>query len=69
MVIIRFQEIIENESRSTTWVDPKTVFEPHIEPKNISLGPKKSKKSPKIKWKSNVRMKERKKIKVVALFE
>ena len=27
------QGIIENESCSTTWVDPKTVFEPHIEPK------------------------------------
>ena len=30
---VRIQGIIENESCSTTLVDQKTVFEPHIEPK------------------------------------
>ena len=30
---VRIQASIENESSSTTWVDPKTIFNPHIEPK------------------------------------
>ena len=38
---VRIQEIVENESCSTTSIDPKTVFEPHIDPKNIPLGSKK----------------------------
>ena len=29
---VRIEGDIENESCSTTRVDPKTVFEPHIEP-------------------------------------
>ena len=37
-------------------MDPKTVLEPHIEPKNSPLGPKKVKKYPEIKSKSNVRI-------------
>ena len=37
--------IIENKS-STTWVDPKTVFEPHPDPKNSLLGSLKAKKLP-----------------------
>ena len=44
---VRIQGIIQNESFSTTWVDPKTVLEPHIEPKNSPLGPRKSKMTPK----------------------
>ena len=36
-------------------MDPKTVFEPHIESKNIPLGSKKVKNNPKIKSKSNIR--------------
>ena len=39
---VRIQGIIENESCSATWVDPKTVFEPYIEPKNNPLEQKKS---------------------------
>ena len=31
------------ESYSTTWVDPKTVYEPFPNPKNITLGPQKVK--------------------------
>ena len=31
--------MIENESCSTTSVDPKTVFETQIEPENVPLGP------------------------------
>ena len=38
---ITMQGIIENEHCSTTGVDPKTVFEPHIEAKNSPLGPEK----------------------------
>ena len=47
---------IENESSSTTWVEPKTDFEPYTDPKNIPLGPQKVKNDPKIKSKSNVRI-------------
>ena len=46
----------ENESSSTTWVDPKTVYEPFLNPKNSLLGPPKVKNDPKIKSKSNVRI-------------
>ena len=37
-------------------MDPKTVFEPHIEPKSRPIGPKKDKSDPKIKSNSNVRI-------------
>ena len=37
-------------------MDPKTVFEHHIEPKNSPLEPKIVKNKPKIKSKSNVRI-------------
>ena len=54
---VRIQGIIKkNESCLTTWVDTKTVFEPHIEPKNSQLGPQKVKNNHKIKLKSNVRI-------------
>ena len=36
--------------------DPKTVFEPHIEPKNSPLGLQKDKNAPKIKSNLNVRI-------------
>ena len=42
----KIQGIIENESCSTTCVDPKTVFESHIKPKYSPLGPKKVKNYP-----------------------
>ena len=45
---------IENESCSTTWVDPKTVFKPYTDPKNSPLGPQKVKNDPKIESKLNV---------------
>ena len=45
---VRFQGIIENESCSTTWVNPKTVFEPHIELENSPLDLKKSETNPKL---------------------
>ena len=38
-------------------MDPKTVFEPYPKPKNSPLGPQKVKNNPKIKYKSNVRIK------------
>ena len=34
--------------------DPKTVFEPFLNPKNSPLGPQKVKNDPEIKSKSNV---------------
>ena len=34
---------IENENCSTTWVDPKTVFEPYPNPKNSPIWPQKVK--------------------------
>ena len=38
------EENIENESCSTTSVDPKTVVEPYSDPQKSTLGPKKHKK-------------------------
>ena len=40
---IRIDGNIENESFSTTWIDPKTVFEPYPNRKNSPLGPQKIK--------------------------
>ena len=57
---VRIERNTENESCWTTWIDPKTVFEPHIEPKNSPLGPQKVNNSPNIKLKSNVRIKGKK---------
>ena len=31
---VRIKGTLENKSCSITWVDPKTVFDPHTEPKN-----------------------------------
>ena len=47
---------IENESCSTTGVDPKTVVEPYFSPKISPLWPQNFKNDPKIKSKSNVRI-------------
>ena len=47
---------IEIESCSTTWVDPKTVFQPYPDPKIAYYAPQKVKNDPKIKSKSNVRI-------------
>ena len=49
----RIEGTIKNESCSTTWVDPKTVFEPHIEPVNSPLGPQNVKNNLKIKANQN----------------
>ena len=40
---VRIEGNIEDEKCSTTWVDPKTVFEPYPNPKNSPLGPLNSK--------------------------
>ena len=53
---VRIEGNIENESCSTTWVDPQTVFEPCSNPKNSPLGPQKVKNDPKIRSKSSVRI-------------
>ena len=36
---VRIEENLENKSCSTTWVDPKIVFDPYPDPKNNPLGP------------------------------
>ena len=59
----------ENESCSTTWVDPKTVFELYPNPKNSPLGPKKSKMAPKLSQNQMSEGKETKEMKVVQLHE
>ena len=66
---VRIQGIIQNESLSTTWVDPKTVLEPHIEPKNSPLGPRKSKMTPKSCQNQMSKLKEANKTKIVALYK
>ena len=48
---------------------PEKDFEPHIEPKNSPLGPKKSKTAPKISLNQRSELKKTKKIRVVALYE
>ena len=43
------EENIENKGCSTTWVDPKTVFEPYSDSKNRPLELQKVKNDPKIR--------------------
>ena len=52
----RVEGIIENESCSTTWVDPKIVLGSYPNPKKNPSGPKKVKNYPKIKSNSKVRI-------------
>ena len=53
---IEIDENIENESCSTTWVDPNTVFEPFPDPpKTACDGPKKYKMTLKL---SQIKMSE-----------
>ena len=68
---VRIEGSTENDSCSTTRVDPRTVFKPYrnFDPENSPLGPQKVKNKPKIKSNSNVRIKETKKMKVVQLHE
>ena len=49
---------IENKSCSTTWVDPKTFFEPYPGPKNSPLGSQKLKNDPKTKSKLKFRIEQ-----------
>ena len=46
----------ENESCSTTWIDPETVVEPYSDPQTSPLGPQKDKDDPKIKSNLYVRI-------------
>ena len=65
----RIDENIQNESWTTSWVDP--VFELYANPKNSPLEPKKSKTTPKLSQSQNQKseLKELHKIKVVQLHE
>ena len=47
--IVRIEGNIENESCSTIWLDPKTVFKTYPNLKNSPLGPQKGKNDPTIK--------------------
>ena len=53
---LEIDENIENESFSTTWVDPKQCLNPSQTPKKWPVKARKRKKWPKIKSKSNVRI-------------
>ena len=53
---VRIEGTIENKSFSTTWVDPKTVFEPYPDQQNSPLRPQKFKIDSKIKSKSKVKI-------------
>ena len=55
---VRIEGDIENESCSSTWVDPKIDFKPFPDPKNSPFGLQKFKKDPKIKSKWKVRIEE-----------
>ena len=61
---VRIQEIIENESCLSKWVDPKRVFDPPFEPQNSPLGPKKIQNNPRIQSKSNARIEGNKENKI-----
>ena len=50
-------------------MDPKTVFEPFLNPKNSPLGPPKVKITPKFGQNQMLELKETKKMKVVQLHE
>ena len=52
--MVRIERNIENESCSTTWVEPKKVFKSYPDPENSPLWPPKAKMTPKSK--SNVRI-------------
>ena len=52
----RIVENTEDKSCSTTSVDPKTVFEYYLEPKNSPLGSQKVKNNAKMKSQSKVRI-------------
>ena len=54
----RIEENIENKSVSTTYVDPKTVFEPHPDPEISPLGPQQVKITPKLDQNQNSELKE-----------
>ena len=60
---------IQNESCSTTWVDPITFFEPFPNPENSPLEPKKSKMTPKLSENQMSGLKKTKKMKVFQLHE
>ena len=51
----RVEGNIENESCSTTWVDPKTFVKPYSNTQSSALGPHKTKMNPKL---SQIQMSE-----------
>ena len=53
---VEIEQNSENKSYQSILGDPKTVFEPHPNPKNTPLEPLKAKNDPKIKSKSKVKI-------------
>ena len=58
MIGLFFQGTIENNRCSTALVDPKTIFEPFVDPKKSPMGPKIVKNYPKTESKSKVKIEE-----------
>ena len=57
---VRIEGNIENESCSTTQIDPRTVFKPYPNPNKSPLLPHNVKNDRKIRSKSNVRIERNK---------
>ena len=55
---VRIEGTIENKSCSTTWVDPKTVFEPYPDPKKTFGAQKCKKMTPKLSQNQKLELKE-----------
>ena len=55
---MQYIETIENEHYVTTWVKPRTVFEPYSDPKNSPLVLQKVKKNPKVSQNQKSEFKE-----------
>ena len=55
---VRIGGPIENENCSTTWIDPKSVFEPYPDPKNSPLLPPKSQKWPNLSQNQKLELKK-----------
>ena len=61
---VRIEGTIGNKSCSTTWVDPKTVFEPYPDSQISPFGPRKAKNNPDLGQKRKLILKEAQKEKV-----
>ena len=65
---VRIEGTTENKSFSITWVDPRKVFQPYPDPKNIPSRPQKAKR-PQISQNKKSELKKTYKMKIVQLHE